>query len=124
MTRAARLSALGIVRDLPERATDGERRRALIRVVELLDADVQGALLDVLAEALAGEGKHGPLPPHVHRRLAVLTEEVMELIQATNDHAWKAPNAPAVRAETVQVAAVALRMISAHDRFTLTSPQK
>lgn len=121
MTRAALQTALRIALDARSRdTTEGECRRALHRLIDLLDADTQAALTDVIGEALSGEIVHGELPPHVHRRLAVLTEEVLELTQAINDHAWKAPNAAAVRVETVQVAAVALRMIPAHDRFTLS----
>ncbi len=125
MTRAATETAIRLVSDLRvTHATPGDVRRTLVRVAELLDPEVQDALLDVVREALRAAVLHGPLPNDMHRRLGVLTEEVMELAQATNDHAWKRPNAAAVRTETVQVAAVALRMIPAHDRFTITSPQK
>ena len=130
MTPVARQTALAIVGGLPERATDGERRRVLVRVVEMLDPDLQGALLDVVAESLAAEDAHGDLPPRAHARLGIATEEVLEaaheligralaLNRAINDHAWQRPDAARVRAETVQVSSVALRMVVSHDRFTL-----
>lgn len=122
MTRTATETAIRLATET--HATPGDIRRALVKVAELLDPEVQTAVLHVLAEALRAALLHGPLPNDMHRRLGVLTEEVMELAQATNDHAWKRPDAAAVRTETVQVAAVALRMIPAHDRFTITSPHK
>lgn len=121
MNRAATETALRIAREGQATvAGGGSPRRALGHLLELVDDDLRGAVLDVLAEVLAGELSHGPLPVDPHRRIAVLTEEVLELMQATNDHAWVSPRAAAVRAEMVQVAAVSLRMIPVHDHFTIT----
>ena len=121
MTRAAKETAIRLATET--HATPGDVRRALVRVADLLDADLQTAILHVVAEALRADLLHGALPHDPHRRLGVLTEEVLELNQAVNDHAWKRPDAAAVRLEVVQVAAVALRMILAHDLFTITSPR-
>ena len=115
MTRTARETVVRIV----EQDHAPTTRRLLTQIVGLLDEDVQRALVDVLGEACRGELEHGALPTHAHRRLGVLTEEFAELATAINDHAWVSPNPTAVRAETVQVAAVALRMVVSHDRFTL-----
>ena len=76
-------------------------------------------LVDVLAECKAAEDAHGDLPVSAHQRLGILTEEVGEAAQAMNDHTWKKPCPDIVRAELVQVAATALRMIAAHDRLTI-----
>ena len=104
-----------------EHTSRGETRRALNRACEMLDEPIQRVLLDVLGELAHAQLTHGNLPLDSHRRLGILTEEVLELTQATNDHAWKSPRAAAVRTEAVQVAAVALRMVVTHDQFTITT---
>ena len=130
MTPVACQTALAIIGGLPDRPTEGERRRVLIRVVEMLDPALQGALLDVVAESLSAEETHGTLPARAHARLGIATEEVLEaaqeliggalgLTRAINEHSWQRPDAVRVRAEIVQVCSVTLRMVVSHDQFTL-----
>lgn len=95
-------------------------RHGLLHITSSDDEWATGPLLDVAVECDAAQLVHGDLPVSAHKRLGILLEEVGEAAQATNKHTWEAPCAPAVRAELVQVAATALRMIVAHDSLTIT----
>ena len=67
----------------------------------------------------AGRAKHGPLPADLFAQYSILAEEVGEVAEALNRHAWDAPCPDDVAAELADVAAVALRMITQlkpHDR--------
>ena len=115
MTETARKT---VVR-LADEDVHSTARALLIQMIGLLDTGLHTALVDVVAEACRAQLEHGSLPPDAHRRLGVLTEEFAELATAINDHAWVSPNAIAVREETVQIAATALRMVVRHDQFTI-----
>ena len=82
---------------------------------------VSKTLTDILNECESAQGTHGDLPVSAHQRLGILLEEVGEVAKAMNRHTWDTPCAEEVRAELVQVAATALRMIAAHDQLTIST---
>ncbi len=95
----------------------------LLQAREALTRLSQASLSDVLAERERQEEKWGEQNHDPFTYLAILTEEVGELSEAALHSRFGGPEADNIRAEAVQVAAVALAIVECLDRGKWRWPQ-
>jgi NTP pyrophosphatase (non-canonical NTP hydrolase) len=82
------------------------------------------AIADVLTERARQDAKWGEQNLDPFAYLTVLVEEVGEFARAVIDMNWGGPAAGSLRAEAVQVAAVALAIVECLDRAKWTWPDR
>ena len=69
------------------------------------------ALHEILWELGHAEILHPNWPADVIHQAAIVAEEAGELVQAANDHVYKAPCPDRLRTEAVQLGAMAIRFL-------------
>lgn len=73
------------------------------------------AIMAIRDELSRAETLHPTWPADIIHQAAVVAEEAGELVQAANDHIYKAPCPERLRTEAVQVGAMAIRFLINQD---------